>query len=429
MKLRLAVIFAAMCGAVGLRGQEATTRPAGGGVLEAFSRESEGLYRGVKQGVVRVQLPPPKWLNEMAAKDNPVDKWGARLGAELRGRLEQERENAKTGNFVPVLVSVSANGAGSVATPTTQPAGVAMVAPSSSWRMQQVVGNDGEIVFHSVPEVVGEQPTAIEIHTGGERDAEGRVNSGGAAQMMLQPTAGFAPNNVGLVFDEAGHVLVPLYVEKETVGDGVRVCVGDGAVERATFVASDRQTNLTVLRLSTVTARMPIKLAEARPAEGAMVMLLAPNSGSAQWLVWNEAQQNVAGVVVKVDGAVAGFARYGQFMSAAACKPVVEQLVKSGTVKRALFGVSVRQLGTNDPVREVVTGLGTRPALRVVKVIANSAAARGGLQAGDLILAVNGEVVGDPPALGAAIAGRTGKTAVKLMRGAEVIDADVELDE
>src|SRR5439155_2283892 len=120
-------------------------------------------------------------------------------------------------------------------------------------------------------------PTAIQIHTGGEREPDGRINPGGNAQMVLAPTGNFAPNNVGLVIDSAGHVMVPLFLEKETVGDGVRVSVGDGPVESATFVASDRQTNLTVLKLpETSGERAAIHLADARPAEGSLVLLLAP---------------------------------------------------------------------------------------------------------------------------------------------------------
>jgi hypothetical protein len=384
-------------------------------VLRQLSEESQAVFVQVRRGVVRVQLPPPKWVNEMAARDNPVDKWGSMLSDQVRQRLTQEREDAKAGRYAPVGVEVQPTGA-----PTTQPQAAA------TWQMKQLAGSD-TVIFES-NDAAGILPTAIQIHTGGERTPDGRINPGGAPQMVLAPTGNFAPNNVGLVIDAAGHVMVPLYVEKETVGENVRVSVGDGPVESATFVASDRQTNVTVLKLPEASGtRNVIQLADKRPAEGSLVLLLAPNSGSAQWLVWNEAQQNVSGVVVTVDGAVAGFARFGQFLSARSCKPVVEQLIESGKVKRARLGVAVRQVGRDDPAREQTAGLGNRPALRVEQVMPKSAAANAGIQRGDLILSLAGELVGDPASLGAALANRTGSTAVHLMRGSEAIDVDVDL--
>src|ERR1700733_11691181 len=43
-------------------------------LLEQMDRETLSLYMDVQGGVVRLQLPPPKWLSEVAGKDNPVDK-------------------------------------------------------------------------------------------------------------------------------------------------------------------------------------------------------------------------------------------------------------------------------------------------------------------------------------------------------------------
>jgi S1-C subfamily serine protease len=229
-----------------------------------------------------------------------------------------------------------------------------------------------------------------------------------------------------LIFDDAGHLLVPLYLEKETVGDGVRASVGDGPVLIATFVASDKQTNLTVLKLP-ANAGKPVKLSAKRPMDGAMVMLLAPNSDSAKLMLWTGGQRDIAGVVVGVDGAVAGFARYGQFLSAGACKPVVEQLVATGKVKRAMLGVTVREVQRGDPAREQSAALGNQPALRVEEVLPRSAAALADLHRDDLILTVDGEPVGDPASFAAAIANRSGKTPMRVLRAGNRVDVTVEL--
>lgn len=382
-----------------------------------MSRESEGLYQEVQSGVVRLQLPAPKWLNEVAARDNPVDKWGGQLAAQVKEKLEGDRKSARQGQYNVVHVRV---------TPTTQPQNAepgpsGQATPPAPWRVTQEAGGN-TLVLESTG---GGTPAAIQIQTGGEVQ-EGQVVVGGPPQLSLQPTSSFAPNNVGLVFDDKGDVLVPLYLEKETVGDGVRASVGEGPVVIATFVASDKQTNLTVLKLS-ARAGKAVKLGPTRPVDGALVLLLAPNSGSGKLMLWTGGQRDVAGVVVAVDGSVSGFARYGQFLCAGTCKPVVEQLVRTGKVKRAVLGVMVREVTRSDPAREQWAALGYQPALRVEEVRADSAAARGDLQHGDLILAVGGESVGDPASFAAVIANRTGKTPMRVLRAGKPMDVTVEL--
>ena len=131
--------------------------------------------------------------------------------------------------------------------------------------------------------------------------------------------------------------------------------------------------------------------------------------------------------MVKVDGAVAGFARYGQFFPASGAATVGEQLIRYGRARRAILGVAIREVSRSDPLRRDVPELGTRPALCVDDVTPNSAAAKAGLKAGDLILSLGDEPVGDPPAFAAAISARTGKTPLNLVRDGKKVEISVEL--
>ena len=384
-------------------------------LLEQLDRETQQLYRDVQSGIVRLQLPPPQWLNEVAAQDNPVDKWGGQLAAQVKEKLEQDRKSAQQGKYNVVRARV---------TPTTQPAPSA--APSATWHVTQESGGnppgDNTIILESNG---SGPPSSIQIQTGGDVQ-DGHVVVGGPPHLTLQPAATFAPNNVGLVIDDDNHVLVPLYLERETVGDGVHASIGDGPVVTATFVASDRQTNLTLLKLP-AHAGKPVKLGVARPADGATVMLLSPNSSSGKLMLWTGAQRDVAGVVVAVDGSVAGFARYGQFFCVGTCKSVVEQLIRTGKVKRAVLGVAVREVPHGDPARDQFALLGHQPALRVEDVRPGSAAAHADLRAGDLILTVAGEPVGDPATFAAVIANRSGNTPLQILRSGKPVDLTVEL--
>jgi len=45
-------------------------------VLEQANRETQSLYRDVQGGLVRVQLPTPKWIRDAAAREIRLRKWG-----------------------------------------------------------------------------------------------------------------------------------------------------------------------------------------------------------------------------------------------------------------------------------------------------------------------------------------------------------------
>jgi S1-C subfamily serine protease len=144
-------------------------------------------------------------------------------------------------------------------------------------------------------------------------------------------------------------------------------------------------------------------------------MFLSPNSGVGRLMIWTNELKDW-GVVVSMDGAIYGFARQGQFLLAAGCKPAVDQLAKDGQVRRAKIGVGIAEVAQNDPARESDPVLGTQPAVRVNEIAANSAAAGAGLKVGDLILQLNDQPVGDPHSFAAAMSEPSGKTSVKLLR-------------
>jgi S1-C subfamily serine protease len=89
--------------------------------------------------------------------------------------------------------------------------------------------------------------------------------------------------------------------------------------------------------------------------------------------------------------------------------------------------VYVREVHKNDPARAQIAALGDAPALRVLEVTAKSAAEKGGLKPDDLILAVDGQPVGDAPTFAAVIAARSGITPLTVLRETETIRLSVEM--
>jgi hypothetical protein len=402
----------------GARGEE-PARPTDGGtrpLLKQLNEETQSLYREVQAGVVRVQLPPPKWAGApLADQENPVHKWGAQLDPAVKQRLEAEQKNAQKGEYHKMSASVDRPA-------TTQPGKPgAATQQVGAW----TVSNHGDDVMEFRPS--GNGAGALQIDAGGGLTADGQIiGGGGKVDINVVPGGSFTPNNIALLLDGEGHLLVPICVEKESFeGQSVRVMVGAGMMGSAHFVASDRQTNITILQLDKPMG-IAVKLAKEHPQEGTLTMFLSPNSGVGRLMIWTNELRDW-GVVVNMEGGVYGFARQGQFLSAGACRPVVAQLIKNGTVQRPKIGLAIAEVPRNDPARENDMALGAQPAVRVTEIAPNSPAAGAGLKVGDLILHLNDQPVGDPSGFAAAMSDDSGKASVTLLRNGREERVTMEL--
>ncbi len=381
-------------------------------MLEQLNRETQSLYREVQTGLVRVQLPTPQWLKEAAAKDDPLKKWEKIVDPQVRQRIDEQRQsNAKEGLAKKIETVIVA--------PTTRPADGATTLLGGNWKVTQQAGGD-EVVLESKSST----GSAIVIHSGGQVAREGRLEIGGPLQLKPVPAGSFAPNNIGLVLDDKGHVLIPLYIEKESFGDQpIRMMVGDTETT-ATFVGSDEKTNVTILKMTSRIGR-PVRVSAERPMEGGMVMMLNPNNGSGRLQLWTGNERDF-GVVVLTDGSIAGFVRYGQFLGGAACRPVIEQLIAQGQVKRKVLGVRLTEVRADDAARQKWPLLGERPALLVEDVSAASIAQKAGLRQGDLVLELEDQPVGDL-ASWSALSAKGGDVRLLLLRDGKHVNVRIDL--
>ena len=231
---------------------------------------------------------------------------------------------------------------------------------------------------------------------------------------LPSPTAVINLEYVGLILNPQGDVLLPLFIDKDYVDAPMQVIVDETRATTATVTAADRQTSLSVVRLAQP-AGTPVRFATTRPAAGALVLLISPTRKAARIGLWTGGQDDNA-IVVNPDGEVCALVRGGHPMFPQTLAPIVDQLLRYGEVRRAKLGVEVRDVAVDDAQRARFALLGARTAVRVEGVQADSPAAAGGVQSGDLILAIAGEPVEDVTNFGAAVAIRRGSTDLLILR-------------
>lgn len=375
---KLLRILLACAGAAACTAQSAPAEPT---VIEQLSRDTEALYGKVRAGIVRVYVPPPSWALNLMGQDYTVKRWDLQIDTAVRDRLREGSGTEPARRYLEATVQ----------TPATQPT----TKPIDARGYRLVARGDGS---YDVVAESGDDKAVIDV----------------------------GPRSVGIAVDALGHVLLPYYIEGGDVGErSLTVATGDGGVVGAKFVGSDRQTGLTVLKVDRATQAV-VPMTGRRPNDGALVLFLNLAGEFGRLQVWTGAQQDT-GLVFAAGGELCGFVRQGQFLAAARCRPVVEQLIEYGKIKRPVLGVFLREILPADPIRRDTPALGSQPAVAVMKVIPNSAADRAGVRDGDLILSLGDELVGDPPSVAAALTTLRGPTPVKILRGTEIISVSVDL--
>ncbi|HEV2293745.1 MAG TPA: PDZ domain-containing protein [Tepidisphaeraceae bacterium] len=347
-----------------------TTRPA----LAQLDAEIRALYADVVAGTVRVQLPVRTFARLLGPDAHPMGKWSQILDDGVWRKLQE-------------------------------------MSATRPLHMQRFGGRERD----AVADAPGDSKTVSYLDEMADRMVA-----------VLPREAAGQGELIGVVLDDNGHVAIPGYIPKEELGDRP-LCVTAGEEQLdAAFVGTDRQTNVTVVKLSKPFGT-PLAVAEGKPPLGALVLMLAPARRGVVLKVWSGGHDDHA-VVIDLSGCIAGFARPGQLLAGEDLKFVAGEIIAHGKVKRAQLGVLIGQVQPNDPIRQQVALLGARPALRVVKVFPNSPAVAGGLKAGDLVLALAGEPVEDLPTFAAAISSHSGPTELKLIRDGKETTITVNLE-
>jgi S1-C subfamily serine protease len=273
----------------------------------------------------------------------------------------------------------------------------------------------------------------------------------------------------GWIYDDAGHVVTNEHVVSG--GRDIKVQLHDGRVATAQLVGSDPFTDIAVLKISDSVGIFPIRRAGGhRPEQGDRVFAFGSPFGfkfsmsegivsglgrsarsitgvtrTANYIQTDAAVNpgNSGGPLVDVRGRLIGMnvaiataqetqgATEGQSSGISFAIPLtvvesrVEQIIATGSVQPSYIGVRF-----DDHLFEYVqTPVFTGRAVRIETVVTDGPAAKGGLKAGDLIVAFDGQPTPEREILAAMItSSRPGQTVnIRVLRDNVLQDFSVQL--
>ena len=230
----------------------------------------------------------------------------------------------------------------------------------------------------------------------------------------------------GLILNRDGDVLLPVFIDPAYARSPLIVNVDDRQATTARVVGADRLTALTIVRLAEPAGEIA-KFSKLRPSPGSILLMISPTRRQARLGVWTGAAEGDNAIAITREGRVAAIVRNGHALYPATFAPIVDQLLAGGVVRRASLGVQIMAVRAEDPQRVQMKELGARSAARIVEVLADSAAGKAGLQAGDIILSLAGEEIEDIPTFAAALANKTGPTELMILRDGEPCKIVVDL--
>lgn len=356
-------------------------------LLQELSRETERVVSDTRDHLVVVRLPAPRWLSELAERDDPLLRWGQRLDPRVRQALGREREVIESGGEPSLRAYIEA----------------APGAPPSA-----------------APDESGANPD----------DAAADSSPDHSPPRNPQVDRLYGARTVGIWLD-AGHVLIPLCVEPQAIGQAaILIDAGNGRSVRASIIGADRRTELTLLAVqmpatapaaqsasaSALDPVTPLRLAIRQPERGSLILLVASADQSAQLAVWAGGRDE-RGLVVDLNGSVAGLARPGMYMDAGDLRLTIGELARYGHVRRAALGVLVGMAPEPDG----------DPGIEIEKIDPQGPAAQAGVREGDFLLSIADRPVPDMASLAAAITARDGATPIQVLRAQQELTLSVML--
>ncbi|MGB3186520.1 MAG: trypsin-like peptidase domain-containing protein [Ornithinimicrobium sp.] len=338
------------------------------------------------------------------------------------------------------------------------------------------VGDDGPVVSapgQSIDSAKDAPSNATPASITGDLNWTGVADQVAPSVVSIQVlTANGGGEGSGVVWDDAGHIVTNAHVVDG--GQEVRVTLNDGRSYPAEITGSDPSTDLAVLQLSDIPEGLtPIDIGDDQALSvGSPVMAIGnplglsgtvttgivsamdrpvstaptsndPNSGAVTNAIQTSAAINPgnsggalvdgSGRLIGINSAIAslpsasgetsGNIGIGFAIPMATANGIIDQLIDGGVAEHAFLGVSLTS-------GEGITGGAVLTGAEVTSVEPGSPAAGGDLQAGDVIVSIDGERVGSSTALVAQVRERASGSEAQIgyLRNGESAEVVVTLD-
>lgn len=261
----------------------------------------------------------------------------------------------------------------------------------------------------------------------------------------------------GVIVSQDGYIVTNAHVIAKA--DNIVVMLNDGRKATAKLIGSDPESDLAVIKVD-LTGLKPLGFKQDATQVGDVVLAIGNPFGVGQTVTQgiisatgrsglgiNTVEDfiqtdaainpgNSGGALVDAYGQLVGintaiFSRSGGSMGIGFAIPtniieyVMQSLIKEGKVRRGWLGIELRSVEKNPASLEATTGI------EIENVMPDGPAAKAGLQKGDVILAMDGQVVNDANTLIQMVARKAPNSAIKLhiKRGTAESDTTVVLGE
>ncbi len=220
----------------------------------------------------------------------------------------------------------------------------------------------------------------------------------------------------------AAHVL-----ERDT---DLSITAPDGTQHAATLVGRDPGADLAILTLKSTTLQPVERSTETLTAGNLVLAVGRPGTPepiasfgaiSSVGGAWRTAQGGLLDAYVRADVALLPGLSGGALIPTNSIDAIVQRIVNGQTLRRAYLGVSTQPVDIQEVLRARL-GIDQTAGLMLLGLEPGAPAERGGLFAGDIVLAIGGRTVEDGEALQMALGpdaiGRS--TPIKLIRGGDL---------
>lgn len=252
------------------------------------------------------------------------------------------------------------------------------------------------------------------------------VSAAGMGGQMVQTPFGMArtrgtdPNMTGIIISKNGHVLIPMFFEKDKV-ERLEAWLGDKEC-RAKFVAGDKQLQMSILKLETDQEFSPIDIYGLGSADVGnwvvsvftlgkerefatfttlgMIGGTAPSGAEVQFNATNINVQKTGAPVVDLEGRLVGLIRNNSVLAVESVRDALEKFVEQTTGEKKKKKdddekgqpfIGIIAAAINEQYAEAV-GL-PKSGIWVKHVLDDSPAKEAGLMPQDLIVAVDGKAI------------------------------------